>query len=122
MKNSVFAAAAAGAFLSLAAAASAQAGMSGGPSAGAALEQPSANPVEKVGHRGRRLRRGAAIGAGLVALGVLGAIAASKARAHHYHDDRYYARHRGYRGKCHRWRRWCGNGNDRACWKFDTRC
>lgn len=24
--------------------------------------------------------------------------------------------------RCRRWRRWCWNGNDNACWKFDNRC
>lgn len=57
--------------------------------------------------RGRR-GRGAAVGAG-IALGVLGAIAASEAHASH-------------RRRCRRWRRQCYNGSDRACWKYDDRC
>lgn len=61
--------------------------------------------------RGWRRGRGVAIGAG-VALGVLGAIAASEA----------YARDRRYESRCHRWRRQCYNGSDRACWRFENRC
>jgi hypothetical protein len=105
------------------AAAPAEAGMSSVAAAGSTATQPSASLIEKVGRRGRRARRGVAIGAGIVTLGVLGAIAASKARERDYgYDRRYrYERH-GYRDNCRRWRRWCRRGNDRACWKFDTRC
>lgn len=122
MKRSVVFAATAGAVVSLAAltGAPAQAGMTSLPAAGAAAEGANASLIEKVGRRGhhRGYRRGAAIGAGIVTLGVLGAIAASKA-----HERRYYRRdYYGYGGQCRRWRRWCYEGNDRACWKFDSRC
>ena len=60
------------------------------------------------GGRRRGPGRGVAIGAG-VALGVLGAIAASEAHAR-------------YSNRCARWRRWCRNGDDSACWKYDERC
>ncbi|SRR6056297_2143640 len=72
--------------------------------------------VEEVGRRGRRFRRGAAIGAGIVTLGILGALAAKRG---HAYDRRYESR---YERRCRRWRRRCYRGNDRACWKFDSRC
>ncbi len=127
MTRSFAIAAATGTALSLAAllAAPAHAGMSGVATAGSTAAQPAANLIEQVGRRGRGARRGVAIGAGIVTLGVLGAIAASRARAHdgyYYEGRRHYRYDHGYRDQCHRWRRWCRRGNDRACWKFDTRC
>ena len=79
--------------------------------------------IHKVGRRWRRGGRGAAIGAGIITLGILGAIAASrraKARDYDYYEEeeRYYE----HRDRCERWRRACRNGHDRACWRFDTRC
>ena len=73
------------------------------------------NLVEKVG---RRHRRRLAVGAGIVTLGILGAIAADRA----YGRPHYYDRYQDRRWQCRRWRRSCNNGNDRACWRFDTRC
>ena len=67
------------------------------------------------GVRYRGWRRGVGIGAGLLALGVIGAIASERA-----HSRRYY--HDDTPRRCNKWRRRCSNGNDRACWKFDTRC
>lgn len=70
--------------------------------------------IETVGRR--RRRRHVGYGAGLITLGILGAIAASRAHSgERYYDDRHYYR-------CKRWRRRCNRGNDRACWKFDSRC
>lgn len=69
--------------------------------------------LEDVGYSG--WRRGVGIGAGLLALGVIGAIASERAHSRpYYHDDTPR--------RCNKWRRRCRNGNDRACWKFDTRC
>jgi len=68
--------------------------------------------VEKVG---RRHRRRLAIGAGIVTLGILGAIASDRAHSRPYYRD-------NPRWRCRRWRRACHRGNDRACWRFDTRC
>jgi hypothetical protein len=98
----------------------AQAGMSAMAPAAPVAAQGDASLIEKVGRRGRHVGRGVAIGAGIVTLGVLGAIAASKARERDY--DRYEDRGYRYRDNCRRWRHWCRRGDDRACWKFDTRC
>lgn len=96
-----------------------QAGMVGIATTGPASAQADANLIEKVGRRGRR---GVAIGAGIVTLGVLGAIAASRARERDYDRYDYEDRRYRYRDNCRRWRRWCRRGDDRACWKFDSRC
>lgn len=123
MTRSFAISAAAGAALTVAmlSAAPVQAGMGGVTAAGSTATQPDASLVEKVGRRGRRAGRGVAIGAGIVTLGVLGAIAASKARERDYYH-RYEGRRYRYRDNCRRWRRWCRRGDDRACWRFDTRC
>jgi hypothetical protein len=97
--------------------------MAAAPGAGAYLGQTGGGLVETVGRRGRHIGRGVAIGAGIVTLGVLGAIAANRARGDVYYDRHEYRRpYPRYRGMCHRWHRWCRNGDDRACSKFDTRC
>lgn len=68
----------------------------------------------------RRGRRGLAIGAGILTLGIIGAIAASeRARARRY-DRRYY--YDDYEHQCRRLLRRCRRGNDRACWRYDNRC
>ena len=68
---------------------------------------------------GRRSRRNGRIAAG-VALGVIGAIAAAEiCRRGSNRRERRWSRHRR---SCNRWLRWCRNGNDRACWRYDTRC
>jgi hypothetical protein len=73
--------------------------------------------LEDVGYRRRRRwRRGLGIGAGLLTLGIIGAIASDRAYSRRYYYDDVPRR------RCRRWRRWCRDGNDRACWKFDTRC
>ena len=129
MKRSTLIAAAGAVALSFAMMAPVQAGVVG-PMSTTAKAEMGDSLIEEVGRRGRRghhrrrgRRRGAAIGAGILALGIIGALAASK-RAHsesYYYDDRY-ERRRHYRNKCHRWLRRCRHGNDRACWKYDTRC
>jgi len=69
--------------------------------------------IHKTGRRGRR------IGAG-IALGLLGVAAiASQSRAN---DDDYSEREYRRQRRCNRWRRWCSNGEDQACWKYDNRC
>ena len=99
----------------------AQAGVVG-PMSSAVKTDPSASLIEEV-RRGRRWRRrGIGIGAGLVTLGVIGAIAASRAHSRPYYYDRGYRYRRSWARTCRIWRRRCYNGNDRACWKFDTRC
>ncbi len=95
-------------------------GLTGAIGSGFAL--PLANPAKaqnaiKVAHRWRRRHRhrGAAV-AGAIALGVLGAIAASKAaRA----DDRAYRRHVRF---CRRMARKCDRGRLWACDEYDDRC
>lgn len=124
MKKSVLGAIAGAVLLSLSVTAPANAGAVLGPqtfvaglTSTTADQAPAAGLLEKVGYRHRRRRRHLGIAAGLITLGVIGAIASDRA-----HSRRHYRPHRGYRGRCHRWRRWCRRGNDRACWKFDTRC
>ena len=66
--------------------------------------------IHKTGRKGRRI-------AGAIALGLIGAaVIAGSARGHHY--NRVYRRER----RCNKWRRWCDNGEGRACWKYDNRC
>ncbi len=68
---------------------------------------------------GRRSRRNGRIAAG-VALGVIGAIAASEIhRSERNRRERRWSRHRR---SCNNWLRWCRKGNDRACWRYDSRC
>ena len=123
MKRSFLLAAAGAVALSFAMIVPSQAGVVG-PMSTTAKAGMGASLVEEVGRRRyRRRNRGAAIGASILALGIIGAIAASK-RAHsrsYYYDDHYESR-RYYRNKCHRWLRRCRYGNDRSCWKYDTRC
>lgn len=74
----------------------------------------SAQIIHKTGRRGRRGRHVA----GAIALGLIGAaVIAGSARASHY--DRGYSRHENV---CRKWHRWCREGDDRACWKYDDRC
>jgi hypothetical protein len=69
--------------------------------------------IHKTGRRSRR------IGAG-IALGLLGVAAvASHARAR---EDAENEREYSHQRRCNRWRRWCSNGEDQACWKYDNRC
>ncbi|MFY0611273.1 MAG: hypothetical protein JXQ99_07100 [Hyphomicrobiaceae bacterium] len=125
MKNSILAATAgAAAFLS-ASFAPVQAGVVG-PMSTATKAQMGTEMIHEVGRRRRNRHRGYGIGAGIVTLGILGAIAANRsARAndYYYEERRYRPRHRySYRNKCRRWLRRCRHGNDRACWRYDTRC
>ena len=60
--------------------------------------------VHKTGRRGRIL--------GAIALGAVAAIAISEAHRRRSHFAR----------TCRRWRNRCEFGNERACWKYDTRC
>lgn len=81
-----------------------------------AVAGPSVH-VQKTGRRGRRRAR---VAAGVIALGVLGAAAAVAA-----HDSADYRRERRWRRHqrlCNRWRRSCYRGNDRSCWRYDSRC
>lgn len=111
--NKSIAIAAAAATVIIAAGAPAQAQMSGFKSIAPAAGESQI--IHKTGRRGRRGRRVA----GAIALGLIGAaIVAGGARAHYDHDYRY-SRHQR---RCNRWRRWCRNGEDRACWKYDNRC
>lgn len=112
--KSMIASVGAAAILSTGALTTAQAGAFS-PQPLGAVADTGTNLVEKVGRRGR-VRRGVGIGAGIVTLGILGAIAADRAHAR----DRYYRD--DYRHQCRRWRRWCRNGDDRACWRYDSRC
>ena len=72
----------------------------------------SSTIIHKTGRRGR-------VAAG-IALGLIGAaVISSHARASYYdRDDREFRHER----RCRRWRHWCRNGEDRACWKYDNRC
>lgn len=69
--------------------------------------------VHKTGRRGRRIAAG-------VALGLIGAVAAAHIYDRHYSRRRHYEP--SYESRCDRWRRWCYNGSDQACWKFENRC
>jgi uncharacterized protein YcfJ len=65
--------------------------------------------IHKTGRKGRRV-------AGAIALGLIGAaVIAGAARAS---EDREWAHER----RCNKWRRWCRNGEDNACWKYENRC
>ncbi len=130
MKRSTLVAAAGAVVLSFAMIAPVQAGVVG-PMSTTAKAEMGTSLIEEVGRRGRRgyrhrrrgRNRGAAIGAGILALGIIGAIAASnRANSRSYYYDDRYERRRHYRNKCHRWLRRCRHGNDRSCWKYDTRC
>lgn len=112
MKKSIILAAAA-ALLSVSSIAPAQAGAAMSINV-APIAQTDNNAIEKVGsrRRNRHLGYGAA---GLITLGVIGAIAANRAHSRPYYRDRY-------ENQCRVWRRRCYNGNDRACWNFDRRC
>lgn len=84
-----------------------------GLSALKALETGAASSntlIQKTGRRGRAGR----IAAG-IALGIAGAAIAHHTYRHGYYESRYERR-------CRRWARKCDWGNDRACWKLDTRC
>jgi len=104
-----FAIATVAATLMIAAGAPAQAQMSGFKS----FNAPTAGEgqlIHKTGRKGRRI-------AGAIALGLIGAaVIAGSARGHHYNR---YDRHER---RCNKWRRWCRNGEGRACWKYDNRC
>lgn len=126
MVKSFFLAALAGVAILVSAMAPAQAAMVSVPGAAATQNDIKSPLIHKTQRRGRvrrgrgrfrgsrrrgRRGRGAAIGAG-IAIGVLGAIAASEA----------HAAERRHRRRCNRWRRQCYNGSDRACWKYEDRC
>ena len=65
--------------------------------------------IQKTGRRGGRIAAG-------IALGIAGAaIAAHAYRHHHYRASRWERR-------CRRWARRCDWGNERACYRYDTRC
>lgn len=95
------------------AAAPASAQMSGQISGFKSLETTIAATGPALIHKTSRRRGRIAAG---VALGVLGIIAAGQARAHYIDRDNRYEK------QCRRWRRWCREGEDRACWKYDNRC
>lgn len=79
---------------------SAQAGMSG---LGAASAAPSSeNLVQQIGIS---RRTGAAI--------VIGALIVGSAMSH---------ASRKHERRCRRWFNRCEDGNERACWRYDTRC
>ncbi len=124
MKTSILVAAAGAVAFSFATIAPVQAGVVG-PMSSTAKAELGTSLIEQVGRRGRRRGRGLAIGAGIVTLGIIGALAASRrARGRdHYYERRYQPRHRyHYRNQCRRWLSRCRHGNDRACWRYDTRC
>lgn len=133
MRKSIVMAAAAAAIMSMAAVTPSQAGViTPAAAAGAvqttlgsqldatrdaALRGPDISAkglVEDVGYRRRRRHLGYGA-AGLITLGVIGAIAANRAHSRPYYRE-------GYGNQCHVWRRRCNYGNDRACWNFDRRC
>ena len=90
-------------------AAPASAQMSGFKSLGPATTTDTM--IHKTGRRGGRI-------AGAIALGLIGAaVIAGNARASHYGDG--YSRHER---RCRKWRRWCRDGENSACWKYDNRC
>ena len=133
MKTSILVAAAGAVAFSIATIAPVQAGVVG-PMSSTTKAEMGTSLIEEVGRRGRRGRRGhrrrgrgrgLAIGAGIVTLGIIGALAASR-RAHsrdYYYERSYQPRHRyHYRNQCRRWLNRCRRGNDRACWRYDTRC
>lgn len=116
MQKSMLAAAIGAAALAMTAITPAHAGVVG-PMSTTAQAEIGADIVHKTGRRGRR---GLAIGAGIVTLGIIGAIAASeRARARRY--NRHY-RYDNYHHRCRRLLRRCRRGNDRACWRYDNRC
>ncbi|RPG39358.1 MAG: hypothetical protein CBC34_014510 [Hyphomicrobiaceae bacterium TMED74] len=108
MKKTIAVIASAAAMMMIASAPSSAAGMS----ALKALETGAAtsdNLVHKTGRRGRRIAAG-------IALGIVGAAIATHAyRHHHYRPSRWERR-------CNCWARKCEWGNDRACYRYDTRC
>ena len=121
MKKILMLPAVAAAALALSTFAPAQAAVVSPTSMAPASAQAGDKLVEEVRFRGRRGRR-FGVGAGIVTLGVLGAIAASRAHSRPYYHSRPHYYRDGYDGQCRRWRRWCRRGNDRACWRYDTRC
>lgn len=131
MKTSILVAAASAVAFSIATIAPVQAGVVG-PMSSTAKAEMGTSLIEEVGRRGRRSHRrrgrrgrGLAIGAGIVTLGIIGALAASRrANSRDYYEERHYQpRHRyHYRNQCRRWLNRCRRGNDRACWRYDTRC
>jgi len=117
MKKTILAMAIGAAALSIATISSAQAGVVG-PASIAPNAIVGDSMIETVGRR--RRRRHVGYGAGLITLGILGAIAASRANSSERRSEPRYEDDHRYR--CKRWRRRCNRGNDRACWKFDSRC
>ena len=123
MKTSILAAAAGAVALTLAGLAPVQAGVIG-PMSTTTKAQMGSEMIHEVGRRRRHRHRRYGIGAGIVTLGILGALAASR-RAHaddYYYEERRYRPRYSYRNKCQRWLRRCRHGNNRACWRYDTRC
>jgi hypothetical protein len=116
MQKSILAAAVGAAALAMTTFTPVQAGVVG-PMSTTAQTEMSADIVHKVRRRGR----GLAIGAGILTLGIIGALAArDRAHARPY---RYESRRRNnYNKRCRRLLRWCRRGDDRACWRYDNRC
>jgi len=82
---------------------------------GSVLGKAEVKKTIVLAQRRRRRGRGAAI-AGGIALGIIGAIAASEAaRAEESRENRW-------RRRCNRLRRQCRNGNDWACDRWEDRC